>query len=118
MYPSPQTELDAIDTLQRAKNFLENYLTNREAAITDKERQIAQLRKHCEENFLRLKKLQNFSADFFENRRRINSLAMRALDRAIELGDENVAAVALAIIDDEYSKDFFGAMNQIGGIIR
>ena len=116
MYAPRQTELDALDALQRAKNFLEHYLTNREAAIIGRERQIAQLRARCEEGALRLEQMKKFSSDFFANRRRINSLAMTALDRAIALGDENVAAVALAIIGDERSKDFFGMMNRIGGI--
>lgn len=109
MYPTRQQELDAID-------FLERYLTDREAAITDRKRQIAQLQARCEEGTLRLAKLQKFSTDFFANRTRINSLAMTALDRAIALGDENVARIALALVDDEYSKDFFGMMNRIGGI--
>lgn len=116
MYPTRQQELDAINTLQLAKNFLENYLTDREAAITGKKRQIAILQARCEELALRLERLKNFSEDFFENRKRITSLAMTALDKAIALGDENVAKIALAIIDNEYSKDFFGMMNRVGGI--
>ena len=117
MYPSRQQELDAIDLLQRTKNFLENYLSNREATITGKEQQIAQLQARCHESALRLERLQKFSDQFFETRQRINSLAMTALDKAIALGDENVVDIALTIIDNEYSKDFFGMMNRTGGII-
>ena len=102
-----QRELDAIDLLQRTKNVLENYLRQREIAL---------LEARCHEGALRLENLQKFSADFFENRKRANSLAMTALDKAIELGDERIAQIALAIIDGEYSKDFFGMMNRIGGI--
>ena len=116
MYPTRQQELDAIDLLQQIKNFLEHYLTDHEAAITGRKRQLAQLQARCEEGALRLENLQKFSTDFFANRQRINSLAMTALDRAIALGDENVARIALVIVDAEYSKDFFGMMNQIGGI--
>ena len=111
-----QEELDAIDTLELAKNFLEHYLSNREAAITGRKRQIAALQARCEETALRLKRVQKFSEDFFANRTRITALAMTALDRAIDLGDENVAKIALAIIGDEYSKNFFGMMNKLGGI--
>ena len=111
-----QRELDAIDLLQRTKNVLENYLSDREATITRRQREIALLEARCHEGALRLENLQKFSADFFENRKRANSLAMTALDKAIELGDERIAQIALAIIDGEYSKDFFGMMNRIGGI--
>ena len=115
MYPS-RRELDAIDLFQRTRNFLEHYLNDRTATITAKEREIAQLQMRCHELNLRLEKVEKFSRDFFENRKRVIALAMTALDRAIDLGDENVADIALTIIDDEHSKDFFGMMNRIGGI--
>ena len=117
MYPSRQRELDAIDFLQRTKNFLEHYLTDRAATITAKEREISLLKARCRAGVLRLEKTQKFSAQFFENREKVSSLAMQALDHAISLGDENVAELALAILDDEYAKDFFGMMNKIGGIL-
>ena len=105
-----QPEVNLID-------FLESYLNNREATITERKRQIAQLQACCEEKALRLERVQNFSVNFFENRKRINALAMKVLDQAILLGDENVAEIALAIMDDEYAKDFFGMINKIGGIV-
>lgn len=115
MYP-PQ-ELDAIDLLQRAGKFLEHYLSDREETITAHERKLARLQAQCLEGALRSERVQKFSSQFFKNRQRVNALAMTALDRAIELGDEKVADLALAIIGDEYSKDFFGMMNKVGGIV-
>lgn len=115
MYP-PQ-ELDAIDLLQRSKNFLEHYLSDREATLTAHKRELARLQARCLEGALRLERVKTFSAQFFENRQRVSAVAMTALDKAIELGDEKVADLALAIIGDEYSKDFFGMMNKVGGIV-
>lgn len=111
-----QMELDMIDFLQRSKNVLENYLSDREATITRRQRELALLEARCHEGVLRLNKVQKFSADFLANRKRIAALANTALDKAIALGDDNVAAIALAIDEAEYAKDFFGMMNKIGGI--
>lgn len=116
MYPI-QPEADLIDLLQRLKNFLENYLNDREATIRGKEKEIAVLQARCHESALRLENLQKVSNQFFENRKKVTALAMTALDRAISQGDENVADIALAIIDKEYSEDFFGMMNKTGGFI-
>lgn len=110
MYLQPHPDLDLIE------NFLENYLSDREATITARKRELARLQARCQEKALRLEKLQKFSDDFFENRKRLNSLALTALDKAIALGDENIAEIALTIINKEYSKDFFGMMNKIGGL--
>ena len=116
MYPTNYSEVDVIDFLKQVGNLLEHYLTNREATLTQREKNFAALQIRCEELKHREELLKNFSRNFFVEREKVSKLAMKALDSAILLGDENVAAIALAILDDEYSKDFCGTVNKIGGI--
>lgn len=115
MYPT-QNEIDLIDFLQRTKNIFENYLTDREKIITQREKEIAILQVRHEEILKRAELLKKFSTNFFKQRSEVQKLAMTALDIAIENGDEKIATFALDLVGDEFSKDFFTATNKISGI--
>ena len=113
MYPQTQNKIDFIDLMQQTKNFLEHYISNREAVITQREREIANLKQKCEETARRTELLKQFSDQFFEERQKVRQISIEALDQAIEYGDEEIAAIALSILGKEYSKDFFGMINKI-----
>ena len=117
MLPRKYSEEDTIDFLQRAGNMLENYLTDREAVLTRREKNIAALQARCAELELRDEILSQFSDKFFAERQKIRGVAMKALDSAINLGDDKIAEIALSILGKEYSKDFFGMMNKVGGVV-
>lgn len=117
MFPRNYSEEDAIDFLQRANNLLENYLNDREAVLTRKEKNLAVLQARVAELELRGELLNRFSEKFFKEREKVREIAMKALDNAIILGDDKIAQIALSILDKEYAKDFFGMMNKTGGVI-
>ena len=117
MYPANYSEVAVIDFLQQLGNLFEHYLTNREATLTQREKNFAILQMRCEELKRREELLKTFSRNFFEEREKVSQLAMKALDSAILIGDENIAAIALTILNEEYSKDFCGTANKIGGIL-
>ncbi|MBQ9442426.1 MAG: hypothetical protein IJU55_05400 [Selenomonadaceae bacterium] len=117
MYPANYSEVDVIDFLQQVGNLFEHYLANREATLTRREKNFAALQMRCEELKRREELLKTFSKNFFKEREKVSQLATKALDSAILLGDENIAAIALEILNDEYSKDFCDTVNKIGGIL-
>ncbi len=117
MYPANYSEVDVIDFLQQIGNLFEHYLANREATLTRREKNFAALQMRCEELKRREELLKTFSKNFFKEREKVSQLATKALDSAILLGDENIAAIALEILDNEYSKDFCDTVNKIGGIL-
>ena len=114
MYSLIKNEESGIQFLKTAEEFFESY--NRDPAITRREQKIAELKAGCEEMERRTELLKQFSNHFFEERKKIKSIAMSALDKAIDLGNPDVAEIALAIIGKEYSRDFFGMMNKISGV--
>lgn len=117
MLPRNYSDEDMIDFFQRANNLLENYLTNREETLTHREKNIAALQARCAELEMRGELLQKFVDNFFKERQKIRGIAMKALDSAITLGDDKIAEIALTILGNEYSKDFFRMMNKVGGVV-
>ena len=117
MLPRNYSEVDIIDIFQRVNNLFENYLSNREEVQTKRAKKIAELQARVDELEKRADLLEKFSKNFFEERKKIRAIAMKALDVSINLGDDSVASIALSILGKEYDKDFFGMMNKIGGII-
>ena len=114
MYSIIKDEQSGLQFLQAVRVFFDSYNHDRE--ITQIEQKIADLKAGCEEMERRTELLKQFSNDFFEERKKISSIAMFTLDKAIKLGNSNVAEIALSIIGKEYSRDFFGMMNKISGV--
>lgn len=94
----------------------DNYTNDREKSLTRLEKEIAALKLQCEESARRSELLEQFGKQFFEERAKIRKLAMKSLDIAIAKGDAEISAIALAILNKEYSKDFFGMQNKILGL--
>lgn len=112
-YPCRADPLEVIDILQRTKDLLEGYVTNREEIITKRKSEIAALQLKCEETARRTKLAKQFADHFFAERALIRTTVMQALDTAIAHGDEAIADIALTMLGKEYGKDFFGIMNKI-----
>lgn len=117
MLPRNYSDEQMIDFFQRAANILENYVTNREETLTRREKNIAAFQARCTELELRGDLLKKFADNFFSERQKIRGIAMKALDSAINLGDDKIAEIALTMLGKEYAKDFFGMMNKVGGIV-
>ena len=114
MYPSVIDEKSAIDVIRVVGEILVSY--NREKSITKHEKNIAELKEKCELIARRTDLLKQFSSQFFEERKKIRSIAMSALDIAISQGNADIAAISMSMIGNEYSQDFFGMMNNLSGI--
>ena len=114
MYPSVIDEKSAIDVIRVAGEILVSY--NREKRITKYEKNIADLKEKCELIAQRTDLLKQFSSQFFEERKKIRTIAMAALDVAIAQGNADIAAISMAMIGNEYSQDFFGMMNDLTSI--
>lgn len=99
-----------------AYNVFDNYVNDREKSLTRLEKEIAKLRLECAEIERRTELMNQFAKQFFEERKKIRNLAMKSLDIAISKGDSDISAIALTILGNEYSKDFFGMMNKISGL--
>lgn len=113
MYPQRRTDpLEVIDILQRTKNLLEGYVTDREAVMTRRRQEIAALEIKCAEKARRTELTKQFADYFFAERALIRATVMQALDTAIENGDEAIADIALAMLGKEYGQDFFGMMKK------
>lgn len=102
--------------LELIEYVLGSYVSDREGTLTREEKKIAALRLKVEESARRLELQNQFTRQFFEEREKIRSLAMKSLDIAIAKGDAEISAIALAILGNEYAKDFFGTMNKISGL--
>lgn len=99
-----------------AYNVFDNYVNDREKALTRLEKEISKLKLQCAEIERRTALMDQFAKQFFEERKKIRTLAMKTLDIAISKGDSEISAIALTIIGNEYSKDFLGMMNKISGL--
>lgn len=109
MYPN--TEIFNL-----AHNVFDNYINDREKSLTRLEKDIAKLKLECAEIERRTELMNQFAKQFFEERKKIRTLAMKSLDIAIAKGDSDISAIALTMIGKEYSKDFLGMMNKISGL--
>ncbi len=87
--------------LLKGKNELMHYLSDREAVLTQREAKLSELAIQCAEQFRKNKILSSYSENFFTEYRRICEVAFQALEHAIEAGDDSVAALAMAIIDNQ-----------------
>ena len=116
MFPQEHSQVDTIEFLKELTYLMEGYLNDRSTSIINRERKIAALQAACEELEHRTELLKQISNQFFNERRKIRELSMQVLDRAIEMGDSNISEHALWLLNNEYSKDFFGMMNKLGGI--
>ena len=93
--------------------MLRRYIENRDAKETQHEQTMADLKLRCEDLEKRTELLKQFSSHFFEERKAVREISLTALDKAIEFGDDQIAGIALAILGNEYKRDFFGLMNRI-----
>ena len=108
---NPNTEIFNL-----AYNVFDNYIEDRERTLTRLEKEIARLKLETAKIERRTEIMDQFAKQFFAEREKVRKLAMKSLDIAIEKGDAEISAIALAIIGKEYSKDFLGMMNKITGL--
>ena len=114
MYPDAVDEKVALNVIRAVGELLSSY--NREKKVTRYENNIAYLKEKCELIDRRTDLLKQFSSQFFEERKKIRGIAMVSLDIAIAQGNADIAAISMAMIGEEYSRDFFGLMNDLSEI--
>lgn len=102
-----------LEIIELAEKVFGNYTNDREHTLTRLEKEIAKLKLECAKIERRTEIMNQFAEQFFEERKKIHTLAIKSLDIAIEKGDSEISAIALTIIGREYSKDFLGMINKI-----
>ena len=91
--------MNEIEVLKFAYHVFDNYANHTQEKITEKDKELAQLAIACQ----KLK-------DFFEQREITKIAIMNALDTAIEMGDTDIADMAISLLDSEYEKDLIETM--------
>lgn len=102
--------VNELEVLKFAYHVFDNYVNHTQDNITDKDKELAQISIACQ----KLKKInkisRTYSKNYFEERELTKMAVMNALDTAIEMGDTEIAEMAMSLLDSEYSKDLIGTL--------
>lgn len=99
-----------MEVLKFAYHVFDNYANHTQEKITEKDKELAQLAIACQKLKEINKLSQTFSKNFFEQREVTKKAIMNALDTAIEMGDTDIADMAISLLDSEYEKDLIKTM--------
>ncbi|MCD8503248.1 MAG: hypothetical protein LRY71_18325 [Bacillaceae bacterium] len=101
------------DLIIGAEKAYFDYLKVKEQDATEREFQIARIKALT----ISIKEQRSFAEAYagrlFAERKKLREMADRALDKAIETGDAELAGLTLQLIEYEYEKDLFGKMNRV-----
>lgn len=106
MYDRTPDIVDTITLLQKVYHEFSHYMTDRDRWETLQTERIAALQIKCEQLRARNKAIQLYAEHFLEEREKLQEICMQSLDRAIEKGDEQIAAMALDLLKDLYGGNF------------
>lgn len=96
-----------------AGNSLNRYLREHDAETTAHEKWLAALEAQTETIKRSNELLNQYTSNFFELREKVRKIANQALDIAVKNGDDNIAEMALCVLNNEYDKDLFEAINNL-----
>lgn len=102
--------MNEIEVLKFAYHVFDNYANHTQEKITGKDKELAQLAIACQK-MKEINKIScTYSKNFFEQREVTIKAVMNALDTAIEMGDTEIADMALKLLDAEDEKDLIGTL--------
>lgn len=106
MYDGMPDVLEIAMVMQRVHHEFKRYVRDRDRFETLQAKRIAELELQCEQLRARNKAVNLYAERFREEREKLRDICMLSLDRAIEKGDEQIAAIALTILKDLYGDQF------------
>ena len=86
-------------------NIFSLYATDRDDAINKYHNEIAEIHLQMEKDNALTSAINALNKDVLEERQRAIKYCMSVLDMSIKKGDTDIAAIAMRMIKDEYSRD-------------
>ena len=106
MYDRMSDVLEIAMMMQRVRHEFNRYVQERDRYETLQARRIAELELRCQQLRARNRAIKLYAERFLEERGKLQNICMLSLDRAIERGDEKIAAIALGMLKDLYGDQF------------
>lgn len=102
--------MNELEVLKFAYHVFDNYVNHTQERITDKDKELAQIAIVCQKLKGINKISRTYSNNYFEQRELTKQAVMNALDTAIEMGDSEIAEMAMRLLDSEFSRDLIGTL--------
>ena len=106
MYDRMSDVLEIAMVMQRVCHEFKSYAQDRNRSETLQAKRIAELELQCEQLRARNEAINLYAEHFLEERERLRGICMLSLERAIEKGDEKIAALSLEILEELYGDQF------------
>ena len=114
MYDEVPDVLEIAMRMQRVRHDFKRYVQDRERFETLQVKRIAELELQCEQLRARNKAVNLYAEHFLGEREKLRDICMLSIERAIEKGDEKIAAMALTLLQDLYGDQFINTIR--GGV--
>ena len=102
--------MNELEVLKFAYHVFDNYVNHTQAKITDKDKELAQIAIACQKLKEINKISRTYANNYFEEREITKKAVLKALDTAIEMGDAEIANMAMSLLDSEYDRDLIGTL--------
>lgn len=102
--------MNELEVLKFAYHVFDNYVNHTQEKITDKDKELAQIAIACQKLKAINKISKTYANNYFEEREITKKAVLKALDTAIEIGDAEIANMAMSLLDAEYDKDLVGTL--------
>lgn len=96
-----------IEAISSTSKDYYKYLEEKEIEITEKEKTIARMKITVEAIRANREAEEYFTGKFFSEKEKLSDMANKALDKAINSGDIELAEIALKLINTIYEKNIF-----------
>lgn len=102
--------MNELEVLKFAYHVFDNYVNHTQEKITDKDKELAQIAIACQKLKEINKISRTYANNYFEEREITKKAVLKALDTAIEMGDAEIANMAISLLDSEYDRDLIGTL--------
>ncbi len=102
--------MNELEVLKFAYHVFDNYVNHTQEKITDKDKELAQIAIACQKLKEINKISRTYANNYFEEREITKKAVLKALDTAIEMGDAEIANMAMSLLDSEYDRDLIGTL--------